>query len=490
MHRDLLELIRYRPAQLITFVTLFVSAVIAADLLPALRGVAGEWQWSHNALDLIAWRLTFPIIITLALCRLSNLQPHSASLRGQASPISNLQLLIFALFALALRLSLQTLTVNNFSIIARTLNPSYFGYFPPAAAIDDLSKFLRDFTATQMQLPYYRLTTHPPGGVVFHWLIIQLVKIFPTQFLDPILAPRLASLPSWINNYTTPDIIAGATASLTIPLLSSLSVIPLYHLARTLWDGRAARLTILLYAFIPALTLFMPVFDDAFTLITSFTLYFTVNGIKNQKRSQLFLAGLICGAGLFTSFGLLPLLLISNLYLLISFRAVKNLIYDSVALAIGGVTVWSLAWIIFGLNPFVIYSNSVSEHAILTTTRSYWTWLIYNPYDILLFAGIPISILFLGSVIRCCRQLFVERSPSPADHLLIAIVITFSIILISGNVRGETARIFLYLQPLIALFAARDITYHESRITLYPHLIIALTFIQTILFQTTLSVYH
>ena len=269
-----------------------------------------------------------------------------------------------------------------------------------------------------------------------------------------------------------------------------MSLIPLYHLARTLWDERTARLAILLYAFIPALTVFMPVFDDAFTLITSFTLYFTVNGIKNQKRSQIFLAGLICGAGLFASFGLLPLLLISILYLLISSRAIKSFIYDSAALAIGGVTVWSLAWITFGLNPFIIYSNSMSEHAILTTTRSYWAWLIYNPYDILLFAGLPISILFLGSVIRCCRQLFVERSPSSADHLLISFVITFSLILISGNLRGETARVLLYVQPLIALFAARDIANHESRITLYPHLLITLTLIQTILFQTTLSVYH
>ncbi|MBI5714040.1 MAG: hypothetical protein HZC38_11560, partial [Chloroflexi bacterium] len=80
MSRAIIELIRYRPAQLITLVTLSVSAVIAIDLLPALRGIAGEWQWTHNAPDLITWRLIFPIIIALALYRLSNLQ----------SPISNL----------------------------------------------------------------------------------------------------------------------------------------------------------------------------------------------------------------------------------------------------------------------------------------------------------------------------------------------------------------------------------------------------------------
>lgn len=486
MRRDLLDLIRYRPAQIITCIALLASAVIAADLFPALRGVAGEWQWTHNSLDLIAWRLIIPILITFALCQISDLHAKR--------PITNYHLLIFAALALILRLSIQALTANNFSIIARTLNPSYFGYFPPAAAINDLAKFLRDFTNAQPTLPYYRLATHPPGGVVFHWLIIQLVKIFPTQFLDPILTQRLNTLPSWINNYTTPDIIAGTIASLTIPFLSSLSIIPLYHLARTLWDERTARLVILLYAFIPALTVFMPVFDDVFTLITSLTLYFTVIGIKNQKRSQLFLAGLIGGAGLFASFGLLPLLLISSLYVLISLHTIKSFIYDSVALAIGGVTVWALAWIIFGLNPLIIYSNSVSEHAILTTTRSYWMWLIYNPYDILLFAGIPIAIMFLGSVIRCCRQFFVERSPSSADHLLIASVITLGIILISGNLRGETARVLLYVQPIIALFAARNIipSDHESpfRVTLYPALIITLTFIQTILFQTTLSVYH
>ncbi|MEK7808336.1 MAG: hypothetical protein AAB571_04625, partial [Chloroflexota bacterium] len=183
MRRDLLALIRYRPAQLITFITLFISAVIATDLLPALRGVAGEWQWTHNSLDLIVWRLIFPILIALALYRISNPQSPISNLQ----PITNYQLLIFTALALALHLSLQALTANNFSIIARTLNPSYFGYFPPAAAIDDLAKFLRDFTQAQPTLPYYRLATHPPGGVVFHWLLIQLVNIFPTQFLDPIL---------------------------------------------------------------------------------------------------------------------------------------------------------------------------------------------------------------------------------------------------------------------------------------------------------------
>ena len=482
MRRDIIQLIRYRPAQIITLVTLFVSAVIALDLLPALRGVAGEWQWTHNSLDFIPWRLIFPIIIALALYRIS-----TPSIQ---SPISNLYLLIFAVLSLTLRLSLQALTANSFSIIARTLNPSYFGYFPPAAAIDDLVKFLRDFTQAQLTLPYYRLATHPPGGMIFHWLNIQLVKIFPVQLLDPILAPRLASLPSWINDYTLPEVIAGAAASLTIPFLSSLSLVPLYHLARALWDERVARLAILLYSFIPALTVFTPVFDDAFTLITSLTLYFTVVGIKNQKRVQLFLAGLICGAGLFASFGLLPLLLIINLYSLII--APRRIIGNGITLAIGGVTVWTLAWITFDLNPFVIYSNSMSEHAILTTTRSYWTWLIYNPYDVLLFAGVPISILFLGCLIRCCRQLFVERSPSSADHLLIAFVITFIFILISGNLRGETARVLLFVQPILALFAARELTPHPfgSRIRLYAILIITLLLIQTITFQTTLSVYH
>lgn len=401
-------------------------------------------------------------------------------------------LLILVILGLLFRLSVQAVNQGSPDVIARVLNPAYFGYFPPAAANDDLSKFLRTYSATQPTSPYDRLRTHPPGNVVFYWLIIRGTDTFPvlTNLATPILQPRLSTLPDWIQNYSFNEILAGAVAALIVPFLSAASLVPLYYLGRWLWDESTARLVSLLYVFVPALTAFTPVADDLFTLITALTLAWVIGGLGLRRYWSIALGGLVFGAGLFMSFGLLPVGVIAGL--VIVFQSGHNWrlsLFNILAFALGSVVVWGLAWLIFGLNPLVIYQNALLAHGALNNSRSYWLWLGYNPYDVLMFAGWPIALLVGAQILALSRKMVSRRDLTLADRLLAACLVSAIVLWLSGNVRGETARLLLFCYPCLVLFAARHVQ-STPRPPGFVAFLVSLLAVQTVVFQISLNVYH
>ncbi len=82
-----------------------------------------------------------------------------------------------------------------------------------------------------------------------------------------------------------------------------------------------------------------------------------------------------------------------------------------------------------------------------TGTRSYGLWLLGNPIDFAVFLGFPIVILLLYNLIK--------RIPFPKSLLPIAIATFGTLILLwlSGIVRGEVGRLWMYFGPLVVLIA-------------------------------------
>jgi len=468
--------------------TLGFCVAIVFDFTPLLRGPAPyppEWRWAYVwPPNLIPWNLIWPLGV-LALAG----GWYWAT--RKALQLNALQLLTLIGLALAFRLSIESVRNEGLSIVARMLNPTYFGYFTPAAAIEDLPNFLRTFTRDQLSLPYDRVQTHPPGNVVFYWLIIHGVDSLPfiSKLAAPLIEPRLAALPDWINNYSMAEIIAGSLAAFIVPLLSALSLWPLYQLGKILWDEQTARLACWLYIFIPALTVFTPVTDDLFTLWAALSLWLVVSGLVQEQLWRIALAGFIWGLGLFMSFGLLALGL-SGWLLIVLYRQrqLKIALQECLVLGVAGSLIWIMAWATFNLNPFLIYQNSLAAHGAVTSSRSYWLWLFYNPYDVLIFAGLPIAIFALGAVFRLGQQLLNQEPLSLADQTLAACLLAMLLVFLSGSVRGETARILLFVYPWLALFAAGQIS-RTSRPAGFRVLMIALVVIQTLVFQISLNAY-
>lgn len=92
------------------------------------------------------------------------------------------------------------------------------------------------------------------------------------------------------------------------------------------------------------------------------------------------------------------------------------------------------------------------HRAIAVAARSYGTWLVWNPYDLLLLLGPAVLVPAAASLIGRA-----EAGWRPAFRALAwgwwALLLC---LLLSGTVRGEVGRIWLFLMPFACVLAAGD----------------------------------
>lgn len=472
--------------------TIVLCLAIAVDLTPLLRGPAPyppEWQWGYrSSLDVRPAWLLAPLLAGALIGGWVFVTRRQKSLKWWA-------LIVLAALVMGFWLSVNLTSRSGLSIVARTLNPAYFSVFEDAVHVKDLHGFLNSYV-TGHDLLSYRQRSHPPGNTVFFWLIVQTMRsITPlTNLLGPVIEAREAALPGWITAYNTEEIIAGMAASMVVPALEALAVVPLYALARRLSGERAARLSAIFYAFTPALALFIPVVDGVYALLSAASLLLVVSGMLDGRRWQIVLGGLLTGVGTFMSFSFLPVGLMLGLVIIFNrWRDGridwKGLLLDELALGTGAALIWLGAWLYAGLDPVGTFRAAMSSHEN-SRNRSYWLWLLYNPYDVLLFAGVPTAVMVVMAVNRLGKQTRQRRPLSPAARVFAAFLLAMGAMLISGMLRGETARTLLYVTPVMALFAADQAERRGWAETRPAILFAALLAVQTVVFNAALNVYH
>ncbi len=201
---------RSPAARIVTLLTAGLCVALALDVTPLLRGPAPypqEWRWGLAAApDLRPVWLALPVAAALAIGAWAWLAARRSHLRSRA-------LLALAILALAFRLAVQMTSRDGLSLVARTLNPAYFGYFPPATQVSDLGEFLRTYPERRMAYNI-RVQTHPPGNVIFYWLFIRTFESIPsvTQALAPAIEPHILARPDWAQRYTTAEVRGSSFA--------------------------------------------------------------------------------------------------------------------------------------------------------------------------------------------------------------------------------------------------------------------------------------
>lgn len=476
----------------IALLTLALSIAIAINVTPWLRGPDGfyEWRWKYNP-DFVPARLVY---VGVAAALLTGWY----ALARRCERVSAWLLTALVPIGLAMQLSVLSTGELGLQIVARVLNPAYYGYYPPATRIDDMGAFIDTYADAQADFTHPRLQTHPPGNVVFHWLILRGVESVPalTGMAAPLVEPRLASLPDWIKGYSMTDIVGGMVASLFIPTIGALAVIPLFLLAREALDEEAARRAALLYLLAPSLTLFEPKIDVVYTLLSCLALLLVYLGMRGGRLWLVYLSGLLGSVGVFMSYSLIPLCLTLGLFALISGTVawrrgetgLWRVILTLLVLALGGITVQLAAGLLLGYEPVRAYLVMRERTARYNMVRDYWYSLFYTPYDLLLFAGIPASALLIGRVVRLARQIRRRAPAERIDWMLISGLVAIGLMILSGVQKAENARVFLYTMPVMVLFAA--IESRESGMDESAFLVlIGLTFVQLMVFQAVLVVY-
>jgi hypothetical protein len=472
---------------------LLLLAVLLFDLLPVLRG-NDEWRWPLRELAAPA-RLILPLLMLGLYVLLGARWLRGFDREAPARRYERWFLVFVTLAAPLLQFSLAFAVsrVPLLEFFGPTVSVHNSGYFTTAVSTPDLNSLLANFPAEMLRLPIH-VQSHPPGAVIAQWLSWQSFQALPA--LADAIAMPLRTLQCHNPSLMALDNaqIASASLGMLLPLLGGLAVWPLYAFAKRISTARAAAVTALLFPVLPLFAMWMSQWDQVYPLLLFLSLYLAHTGLEKKSGWRIFAAGVPLSVASFFSVGNFVLMAIVGLYGAAwlwpqpaSLRpALARSLRQAVVFAAGCASVWLLYGLVYRVNPLSVISTG-SRLAFESTTgnRTYAVWLLGNPIDFLVFLGFPIAILLIYNLAR--------RAPFPRSLLPIAIATAGTLVLLwlSGIVRGEVGRLWMYFGPLLVLIAvgwsegdnSLLITRHPSRSTFYA-LILALLAAQLLIMNT------
>jgi hypothetical protein len=348
------------------------------------------------------------------------------------------------------------LTIGNFlmQVLAMLAEPEGFGllqrivqspmatsYYSDAERINGLAVWLRHFDQASLA---FHSSTHPPGPVLFYFLFLKLFG---------------ASLGS---------LIGGCV----VGFLGSLGVAVAYAFAGLWTDDRRAKLTVCaFYALVPALTVFFPEFDQVYPIFSMLLIFFWRRALQSEPKipwEALCLGFTVFGA-VFFAYNLLAIGAFLAYYAVYwmwrqtwsSASIVKLLRISGIAVGIcaGGYT---LLWLGAGYNSIGAFHHALAYQKVYATMlhRDYLSFIFCDPYDFLLGAGMIALPLVLFSLYRMAKDFDLGRNDIALTLIGLITILTIDL---TGVLRGEAARVWLFLQPLLIVPAALELSRFHGR---------------------------
>ena len=409
---------------------------------------------------------------------------------------------------------------GRFNIIAALWSDLATEYFGAAYTFDDARTYAHDYAKTQQNPTssfQAHVATHPPGAVLWFYGVRKLTESSPP------LQSGLTSLAQTVTGMTfddltmlarksratpsaqgigvpvpppLPDSAIGAALLCAILLgLSLVAALPaVYGLAAIGGGADAEKRGLLaagLWILAPTTNLFAFTLDALVACGAAWALYLAAlawNRMATENahpKSANFLwisSGIVLALTTFVSIGALAVaaILIAALLIYRPRGAARAL-----ALGMGAfVLTWMILALWGGFNPLEIALNAGRAHRFATLeTRNYWPWVWLNLLVWLPFIGWPIVALLPKGV-----KLYKEIAPSTSFiaggvGLGVATLGVLVLLCLSGNVRGEVERLWLFaLAPVCALAAATPTVRWKSWA-----LLLALQALQTLLMAATLA---
>ena len=489
---------------------------LAFDLLPFLRG-NDEWRWPLRPIEPAARLILLIVLLGLYVLLCARwLRAFGRESMSRRSERFFLLVITFAAPIIQLALAFAVSRAPLLEFFGPTVSVHNSGYFTTAISTPDLNQLLANFPALMPQLPIHA-QSHPPGAVVAQWLAWQFFRALP-PLADAIALP-LRTLQCHNPGLMALDNtqIASATIGMLLPLIGALAVWPLYAFTKRVTSPVAAAITVMVFPLLPLFAMWMSQWDQIYPLLLFTGLYFAHTGLvphpaRRAGRNadsvsgwRIFLAGIPLSLATFFSVGNFVLIVIVGLYGAAQLwfqrpiasslrRAISQSLIRLIVYALGCASVWLAYALFYGISPLAVITTG-SRLAFESTTgnRSYGAWLLGNPIDFAVFLGFPIVALLLYNLIR--------RTPFPQSVRPITLA-TFGTLIplwLSGFVRGEVGRLWMYFGPLVVLIAVawqeaapqgrfagsirEDVTHHASRFTFHVSLL-ALLALQLLVMNT------
>ena len=474
--------------------TLLFLAALALNLSPYLRG-PDEWRWAYALpgkparLWVSALTLSLYLVLVCIWVRQVTRREQPSPREGGVSwrhrwgfPIC------LVLAAPLIQASLLALDYSDvlMPVFYRTVSASASGVFSVGSAIEDAGDFLHHYPTLMPTFPVHP-QRYPPGLPLLFYLARRLLEKTP---------PLADALGFHLRLYQCHDLtlmrlpnatIGAAAIQMVLPLVSGLTLLPLYGLAQRAYGKRTAVWAAALYPVVPSFALWSGRWEQFYPLLACTAWYFFHVSLTRPRRSTLSQSAIYSLAAGFTlsiasllNFGNLALLLPMGLFALFwlvtqpsAIRNPQSAICNLLAFLIGLASPWIVYQLAFGTGFLAIWRVSMSYH--LGLNRSYWTWLGYHLYDFFIFLGLPLALLFLAALVKAIRDLTRNfatrhsqsaicnpqsaiRNPQfPIDMLTLGFALGLLILDLSGTSRGEVARVWLFLTPFAVIVAAHGL---------------------------------
>jgi hypothetical protein len=310
--------------------------------------------------------------------------------------------------------------------------------------------------------------TKAPGFMLVYWLAQRLADA-----LQPVLPPAEQVPP------------LNMVVTLIFPALATLVLLPLTALAQDLLGADKRVIPSLLYFSFPGVLLISLFLDQvlyplAFVLLT----WLAIRLAEQGNIWQALALGALLYLALFLAFALLPAVVLVFLLLglhFLLFGRTRTAFWRILSLA-GGLAVGFLAVYLFfssvlGYDALARYLQALETHRL---AKSYPTGLatlpatvLLNSLDFALGAGFPTFLLLAVLAVRSLHNVF-RRQVQRVDWVMLAFAGMLVGLNIAGQTRSETARLWLFLLPLTAVFATDFFSRWFGRNWLYWLIIIQL----------------
>lgn len=438
--------------------TLDLIAMIGTQL-PAANGPR-EWEWVYRSPGLTGLGL---LVAALLMMVLSYLAAHDRPTDWRWA------LLLLIPLGWVLTLDLAQAQPNGFfRVLASLASRHSFGYVFDAGLAPPTRELLADYPKASAGLNQHA-RTHPPGPLLAVRALDRIGRRFPEGnpgdgSLNGYAAEVLQHEAQRAGDRGRPvprELPAPGTLVLLavlLPALSALAAWPLHRLALALGlPPGAALLAVTFWLLVPARSLFSPSLDQALPVFLVAAAWLAATGGGGRS----FLAGLLAAGSVFFSYGYLAALPLVALLALLPRpatpageeneagpRPLGSTAVRAMALAAGFLLPWLGLALFAGYDPWASFQAAMVQHrAIAVTSRSYMTWLLWNPYDLLLLLGPAVAGLAAAALRPRQERTASFRALAWGWWALLAVL------LVSGSVRGEAGRIWLFLMPFACLLA-------------------------------------
>ena len=407
------------------------------------------------------WLFPAVVILTLFLLFLDNLINHPKVSTATFLAIS---------ISLFLLIGISVAMIDGYKMIDGQWLPAFFEpynrlsleYYGDVPLLDEVGfyHFLKNYSKPDIfQNLSGHTQTHPPGGVIFLWVCS---KIFGYNLIS---------------------------ASLISILFTSISIIPIYLLAKELYSEQVGKLSIILFLVMPNFVIFTSTsMDGPFSVFPILSIYLFFKSISVPKKRIAICLGLCLSFGMLMTYSTTVIGLYFIVFVFLSFIFNRQQFHSLIKILSISLFFFATFYIFLFLatnfDPFgALWASIKKDEAGMgtgyETVGRYLNLSIANLSAFLIGVGVPLTILWFNGTVKSIQ---LSRDLFPFSYLVTLVIITFSTLYTM-----EVERIWIFMAPFIVIPAAK---YLHSRNNISDlRWIISLMVLQLLLFEVMLYTY-